>query len=554
MASLEEKISPEKVFEHITNLSNSKAYENRLDYIVRFLETQGLKQKNEAEEKSPSYYIQTIPKKWQKIKGVTAKNIVVTIPGETNKTNIWISHNDTTQGFESFLRLFKHKPKKEKLQYGANDNGSGCAVLMEDIKNSYSKKPKNTQVYLFSGLEEGMGSRSIWYSLLSGTGLISLTSASFIAASGLLNSMPLKSIANSIYHSSFEGLLLLAIPFVFTKFKPLDRFRLGVIGSKHYADTLDKKILSYIDSAITVDMVAGKEYVVPKSCIGIEPLRWIFPRKSDKKLNRTIKDCIYELEGKFTEYTIGSSDHVAFHERGLPSAAIFTNVKNILTDVHTTKDNPENINLETLAKSCDLIPLVKKRLNGEKKYDLKKKGDLATLFYEKNTKEKYVLLTNLEKDIPLNQLYRVEEKKGKYEVKEFVDWTADLEVKHLGRNNSLKLKKLKPQEFVISDNNNDTRYEQPIYSEKVKGNLVKAYGRWQGTLAEHLIPALFTTYASVGIAANMVFGPLGLAESLALLPVNLSIAFMALKDYNNIVTQAYKHTSEGTLKGMYSPK
>lgn len=549
MASLEEKISPEKVFGHITNLSNAESYEKRLDYIVRFLETQGLKQKNESDEKSPSYYTQTIPKKWQKVKGVTAKNIIVTIPGETDKANIWISHNDTTQGFESLLKIFKHKSKKEKLQYGANDNGSGCAVLMEDIKNSYAKKPKNTQIYLFSGLEEGMGRSSLLYCLLSGTGLIALATLSCIAAYSLVKYSSLKIALNAVYYSS--NLLYSTIPFVFTKFKPLDRFRFGVIGSKHYADTLDKKVLSSIDSAITVDMIAGETYIVPKSCIGMEPLRWVFPRKSDKKLNRIIKDCIYELEGKFIEHTIGSSDHIAFHERGLPSAAIFTSVKNMLTDVHTTKDNPENINLETLAKSCDLIPLVKKRLNGEKKYDMKKKGDLATLFYEKGTKEKYAVITNLEKGIPLNQLYRMEEKDGKYVVKEFVDWTSDLEIKQLGRNNGLNLKKLKPNEFVISDNNNDTRYEQPGYSEKIKGKIVKAYGRWQSTLAEHLIPALFTAYASVGITAHTILGYLGPIENLALLPVNLSIAFIALKDYNNLATQAYKHTSEGALKDMY---
>lgn len=548
MVSLEEKINPEKVFEHITNLSNAKSYENRLDYIIRFLEAQGLKQKNEPDENLPSYYVQTIPKKWQNIKGVTAKNIVVTVPGETDKTNVWISHNDTTQGFESLLKLFKHEPKKEKLQYGANDNSSGCAVLMEDIKNC-SKKPKNNQVYLFSGLEEGMGGRSVWYSLLSGVGLISLATLSCVAAGAFIKFSSLKLAMNAVYKSLNP--LYLTIPFVFTKFKPLDMFRLGVIGSKHYADTLDKKVLSSIDSAIAVDMVAGEEYIVPKSCIGMEPLRWILPRKSDKNLNRIIKDCIYEVESRFTEYAIGSSDHISFHEKGLPSAAIFTGVKNFLIDVHTTKDNPENINLETLARSCDLIPLVKRRLNGEKKYDLKKKGDLATLFYEKNTKEKYVAITNLEKDIPLNQLYRVEETNGKYMLKEFVDWTADLGLEQLGRSNGLKLKRLKPKEFVISENNNDIKYEQPAYSEKVKGKLIKTYGRWQGSLAEHFIPSLFVAYTSVGLAANMVLGPIGLAENLALIPINLSISFLAVKNYGRLAAQAYKHTSEGTLKGMY---
>lgn len=548
MASLEEKISPEKVFEHITNLSNAKSYENRLDYIIRFLEAQGLKQKNEPDQNLPSYYVQTIPKKWQNIKGVTAKNIVVTVPGETDKTNVWISHNDTSQGFESLLKLFKHEPRKEKLQDGANDNSSGCAVLMEDIKNC-SKKPKNSQVYLFSGLEEGMGGMSVWYSLLSGLGLISLATLSCVAAGSLIKFSSLKMAMNAVYKSLNP--LYLTIPFVFTKFKPLDMFRLGVIGSKHYADTLDKKVLSSIDSAIAVDMVAGEGYIVPKSCIGMEPLRWVFPRKSDKNLNRIIKDCIYEVESRFTEYTIGSSDHISFHEKGLPSAAIFTGVKNFLIDVHTTKDNPENINLETLARSCDLIPLVKRRLNGEKKHDLNKKGDLAALFYEKSTKEKYVVLTNLEKDMPLNQLYRVEETNGKYVLKEFVDWTADLGLKQLGRSNGLKLKMLKPKGFVVSENNNDVKYGQPAYSEKVKGKLIKTYGGWQGSLAEHFMPALFVTYASVGLASNVVFGPIGLAGNLALVPINLAISFLAVKNYDKLAAQAYKHASEGTLKGMY---
>jgi len=399
MNHLEQELERDRVFGHITHLSEAKDYDARIKYITDVLEEQGFEQTIDSNK--PYFFVQELPEKWQNREGMVARNVVAVVPGETDTEQLWVAHNDTTQGFEPFrvftkegrktfrenffnfdkspiYRSFKWVvkgeplPERDTTQYGANDNGSGCAMLLENAKDSLTFNQEKTQVYLFSGAEEGSGSNLS--GLLGPLALVAVGSAlltgatdALFAANILESSSEISDGLTKLIKFSNTGLYTLGSLGLLYLIKPLDSLRIGVIGSKHYADTNE---VNNIESAIAVDMLGGGEYIVPKSCMGMEPLRFLFNRQSDSKLNAVIKDAIYETGGSFIEQTLGASDHVAFLERGVPSAGIFTDI-NSLTDIHTTLDTAENIDLETLASSCKVMSLVKKRLNGMRKKDLK---------------------------------------------------------------------------------------------------------------------------------------------------------------------------------------
>ncbi|MFH1455657.1 MAG: M28 family peptidase [archaeon] len=578
MITLEQELERDRVFGHITHLSKAEDYGARINYIIDFLIDEGFEEtEGRIKIDKPYFFVQELPEKWQKREGMLARNVVAIVPGESDTEQLWVAHNDTTQGFEPFriftkegwktfsknffnfdkslvYQLIKRKinnesqPKKDTTQYGANDNGSGCAILLENAKDSLTFNQDKKQVYLFSGAEEGSGSRLsglLGPLALVATGSALLTGATdalfavnFFEKSTEISDIVLKliNISRTVSYT-LGGLGLLYL------IKPFDSLRIGIIGSKHYADTNE---VNNIESAIAVDMLGGGEYIVPKSCMGMEPLRFLFNRQSDSKLNAIIKDAIYETGGSFIEQTLGASDHVAFIERGIPSAGLFTDIKS-LTDIHTTKDTAENINLETLASSCKVISLVKKRLNGVRKKDLKKLGDFAFLYEDKINGEQYVMLRHTN-DVALSQIYRVEENGGKYVIKDFVDWTVDMDMKQFFTVNDLHLKKKKVDDFTVVHDGNEISYRKPFFSELVNGKVTKIHGYVQGDIAEHLIPSLFLMYC--GFSSG--FSLFGLIPSIGgSFFSGISATVVSALQYKKLTTEARENTVKGDSKQMY---
>ncbi len=165
--------------------------------------------------------IQAIPKRRVR---TTDLNFIVTVPGKTEETLVFVAHYDTWS-------LTRDAP-------GADDNTSGEEVLKQYLLRDLSspEPPQLTHVYLFSGSEE-CGTRG----LISQFGLV----------------MCLTLISSAISSASLTYALL-SLPFL-----PFLNYRFGITGTRHYVDNLSEKEKDSIRAAVAVDAVGeGRLYIM----------------------------------------------------------------------------------------------------------------------------------------------------------------------------------------------------------------------------------------------------------------------------------------------------
>ena len=273
--------------------------------------------------------IQPIPKKRVR---TTDRNFIVTVPGKSQGTLVFVAHYDTWS-------LTRDAP-------GADDNTSGEEVLKQYLLRDLSSPgpPPLTHVYLFSGSEE-CGTRG----LISQFGLVlCLTFISSAISSVSLN------------------YLLLSLPFL-----PFLNYRFGITGTRHYVDNLSDEEKGSIRAAIAVDAVGEGRLYIMENEMGANFLRALFPYDGSEGLNDLLEEGAHIHGIKYNRFLSGgTTDSVAFlEERGvgkkkrhnIPAAALLTMAPGKCSPLirggklHTAKDTPDRVYAEPLKEVLTVL-------------------------------------------------------------------------------------------------------------------------------------------------------------------------------------------------------
>ena len=214
--------------------------------------------------------IQPIPKKRVR---TTDRNFIVTVPGKSQETLVFVAHYDT-------WALTRDAP-------GADDNTSGEEVLKQYLLRDLSspQPPPLTHVYLFSGSEE-CGTRGL------------------ISQFGLVLCLTLISSAISSVSLTY---LLLSIPFL-----PFLNYRFGITGTRHYVDNLSDEEKGSIRAAIAVDAVGEGRLYIMENEMGANFLRALFPYDGSEELNDLLEEGAHIHGIKYNRFLSGGTTDSLF--------------------------------------------------------------------------------------------------------------------------------------------------------------------------------------------------------------------------------------------------
>lgn len=543
---------------HIQRLATSKSYEGRVSYITDVLKENGI-----------SFHEQELPKKWQRVDGARQRNVVVDFPGWGDKV-VYVAHHDAITNFDCLV-----SPREKgdpQLQHGANDNGSGVAVLLENIIDAKNKGVEN-RTCVFAAAEEGTD-RGILYSLATGLnlaiGVTYVIKAGFMLVDfaatlcGVQSPLAYKfeavelSKMGNLNAYLFPAVFIATLPFGFPSRKIFDRFRMGILGSKHYLDSLSGDEKARVKAALSVDMVAGGDYMLPDKVLGLNSLRFAVPYCADERLNDILRKAVIANNRNYTSIVaFGSSDHEPFVEENIPGAMLLANIPdgNLFTSIHTTKDRPDRINKKTLEDSAKILKDVQGELEGKTKITyVPSQPPSAAQIYQLNDKN-YTILTYREGKNLVHVLAEVERENNSFNVKNIIDWCCDGNKERLF--NSSKARKIKLEDFEIMDDEEIYHFKSPSFSTSFAGRIKNLYGRVQEKLASYFLLTAFGLNTSYAYSAQVITDVLsrgqytGYAVGGSIL-IGMAAVISAILKMDEFVDSAQKNITDGEIKSLAS--
>lgn len=314
-----------KIRSRIKELSNMQTHDEKLFYIRSELDGMGVE-----------YEVVDIQNKYKR--GSADKNIVVKIPGKREEELLFAAHWDVYAMGEGLKNIFRKK-KKRVAGPGANDNGSGVSVLLESVKSDLEsgKTPEYSHTYLFCGAGEG-NNKGLRNGLLTGAN---------ISVGGKLLMEGTVGAFSPYTAAAFAATL---------PFSTMDRYQIGVCGSKDYVERLSRKERENIKAAVSIDMIGSGEFIIPKKSMGLKPTRWIVPYKMDPRVREKLRLSAIQNSARYSEdLGVGSSDHVSFADAGIPCGALLAIGKGVLKNIHSMKDTPDGLRKKKRNRAYKLI-------------------------------------------------------------------------------------------------------------------------------------------------------------------------------------------------------
>lgn len=264
----------------------------------------------------------------------TDRNFIVTVPGLSKDTVVWIAHYDTWAAFSS------EAP-------GADDNTTGEEILKHYLLLDLiaDAPPALTHVYLFSGSEE-CGTRGL--------------------VSQLVLTVGLTAAATAVSSSNWIGLLvsLIFLPFAF--------YRFGITGTQTYVKSLTAPQKKRIRSAIAVDAVGeGRLYILDNE-MGATFLRALVPYRGSEPLNDLLKEGAHLHGIRYNVHLAGgTTDSVAFlEEPDIPAAALVSMSPGKSSPfvaggkLHTRHDTPDRVRPESIREVLAVLDYARTILSG----------------------------------------------------------------------------------------------------------------------------------------------------------------------------------------------
>jgi hypothetical protein len=264
----------------------------------------------------------------------TDRNFIVTVPGRSDLTVVWVAHYDTWAAFSS------EAP-------GADDNTTGEEILKHylllDLCADFP--PALTHVYLFSGSEE-CGAR----------GLVSQA----VLTAGLTAA------ATAVSSSNWIGLLL-SLPFL-----PFAFYRFGITGTRQYVKRLTAPEKERLRAAIAVDAVGEGRLYILENEMGATFLRALVPYRGSEPLNNLLKEGAHLHGIRYNVHLAGgTTDSVAFlEEPGIPAAALVSMAPGKSSPfvaggkLHTRHDTPDRVRPESIRDVLSVLDHARRMLSG----------------------------------------------------------------------------------------------------------------------------------------------------------------------------------------------
>jgi hypothetical protein len=264
----------------------------------------------------------------------TDRNFIVTVPGRSDVTVVWVAHYDTWAAFSSDAP-------------GADDNTTGEEILKHYLLLDLCTDvpPALTHVYLFSGSEE-CGTR----------GLVSQA----------VLTIGLTSAATAVSSSNWIGLLLslLFLPFAF--------YRFGITGTRHYVKRLTASQKKRIRAAIAVDAVGEGRLYILENEMGATFLRALVPYRGSEPLNDLLKEGAHLRGIRYNVHLAGgTTDSVAFlEEPDIPAAALVSMSPGKSSPfvaggkLHTPRDTPDRVRPESIRDVLAVLDHARQILSG----------------------------------------------------------------------------------------------------------------------------------------------------------------------------------------------
>ncbi|MFC1580490.1 M28 family peptidase [Thermodesulfobacteriota bacterium] len=484
--------------------------------------------------------IQSIPKKRVR---TTDRNFIVTVPGKTQETLIFVAHYDT-------WALTRDAP-------GADDNTSGEEVLKQYLLRDLSspEPPSLTHVYLFSGSEE-CGSRG----LISQFGLV----------------LCLTLISSAISSASLTYLLL-SIPFL-----PFLNYRFGITGTRQYVDNLSDEEKGAIRAAIAVDAVGEGRLYIMENEMGANFLRALFPYDGSEELNDLLEEGAHIHGIKYNRFLSGgTTDSVAFLEERkvlkgkgkrhyIPAAAILTMAPGKCSPLirggklHTANDTPDRVYTEPLREVLTVLDYAIDILEGGERPPRPREIDehhYARL-YRDGTRLFVAMKDAIEPNRRnINSIFRVE---GRIEgpaaeltAGDLVGWgvetTLDKEMKDFRPN----ARQVEVKTLEIRDAETSVFFKSPTgFRRRLKAWASGLLGRFEHTIGRYSFLTMFVTALLVAVLSTRlldfvieIYPPLGLFVGTYYLWVFFAMIIFQLAVLFRLITRelptwmdnAYKH-------------